>query len=206
MHLIIANQIADQLSIKDKISFLLVGVAPDAVSPKDLSHFFAGSHREYSRSIDYEQFINKYSSHKHSDFILGYYTHLIADDIWLKGFYLSWLKNRLENDKDLFDRYHKDFRLLNGKLLNYYHFTRCEGRSVGIDDYLRKTKIGEKDLGVIQEYQNYQIQTGIIIPNFKERLIGARYYNGLIGLRFYAKMGWNGIYFQLRNELLNLIN
>ncbi|MDQ8732902.1 aminoglycoside phosphotransferase family protein [Paenibacillus sp. LHD-38] len=63
-----------------------------------------------------------------------------------------------------------------------------------------------KDLGVIQEYQNYQKQTGIIIPNFKERLIGARYYNGLIGLRFYAKMGWNDTYFQLRNELLNLIN
>lgn len=123
MHLIIANQIADQFSIKDKPTFLLGGIVPDAVSPKDLSHFFVGSHSDYSRSIDYEKFINKYSSHKHSNFILGYYTHLIADDIWLKGFFVPWLKNRLENDKDVFDRYHNDFRLLNGKLLDYYNFT-----------------------------------------------------------------------------------
>jgi hygromycin-B 4-O-kinase len=61
-------------------------------------------------------------------------------------------------------------------------------------------------LDVIQEYQNYQQQIGISIPNFKERIIGAKYYNGLIGLRFYAKMGWNDAYFGLRKELLNLTN
>lgn len=63
-----------------------------------------------------------------------------------------------------------------------------------------------RDLNVIQEYQNYQQQTGISIPNFKERIIGAKYYNGLIGLRFYAKMGWNDAYLGLRRELLNLVD
>jgi hygromycin-B 4-O-kinase len=63
-----------------------------------------------------------------------------------------------------------------------------------------------KKLDVIQEYQNYQRQASINIPNFKERLIGAKYYNGLIGLRFYAKMGWKDAYLQLRNELLSLTN
>lgn len=62
-----------------------------------------------------------------------------------------------------------------------------------------------RNLDVIQEYQNYQQQMGISIPNFEERLIGAKYYNGLIGLRFYAKMGWKDAYTGLRNELLNLI-
>ncbi len=61
-----------------------------------------------------------------------------------------------------------------------------------------------KELDVIQEYQKYQQQTGTTIPNFKERIMGAKYYNGLIGLRFYAKMGWNETYQQLRDELLNL--
>lgn len=46
---------------------------------------------------------------------------------------------------------------------------------------------------------------GNTIPYFKERLIGAKYYNGLIGLRFYAKMGWNYSYFELREELLSLV-
>jgi hygromycin-B 4-O-kinase len=63
-----------------------------------------------------------------------------------------------------------------------------------------------RTLDVIQEYQNYQQQIGITIPNFEERIIGARYYNGLIGLRFYAKMGWKDAYFGLREELLSLTN
>lgn len=123
MHLLIANHIANHFSIQDKLPFLLGGVAPDAVSPKELSHFFVGDTSDYSRSIDYEAFIQKYNSHKHSNFILGYYTHLIADDLWLKGFFLPWLKNRLDKDKEMLGRYHNDFRLLNGKLLRYYNFS-----------------------------------------------------------------------------------
>lgn len=123
MHLIIANKIADHFSIENKTSFLLGGVAPDAVAPKDKSHFFLGDVNDYSRSIDFEHFLEKYYSIKHSYYILGYYTHLIADDIWLQGFYLPWLKNRLENNNEIFTQYHNDFRLLNGKLLDYYGFT-----------------------------------------------------------------------------------
>ncbi|MCR8630204.1 hydrolase [Paenibacillus radicis (ex Xue et al. 2023)] len=123
MHLIIANKIAECLSIEDKTSFLIGGVAPDAVSPKELSHFFNGEVQDYSRHIDYKGFLDKYSSHVESHYILGYFTHLIADDIWLKGFYLPWLRNRMEANKEIANLYHNDFRLLNGKLLEYYGFT-----------------------------------------------------------------------------------
>ncbi|MGB3259979.1 hydrolase [Paenisporosarcina sp.] len=123
MHSIIAYKIAESVSISDKTSFLLGGIAPDAVSPKDVSHFFTGDVDDYSREVDYENFIEKYSSVKNSSFILGYYSHLIADDLWLKGFYLPWLKNRLENDKNMLNLYHGDFQLLNGLLLDYYGVT-----------------------------------------------------------------------------------
>jgi hygromycin-B 4-O-kinase len=63
-----------------------------------------------------------------------------------------------------------------------------------------------RKLEVIREYRNYQEQLGISIPDFKERIIGAKYYNGLIGLRFYAKMGWQDAYAGLRQELLGLTN
>lgn len=43
---------------------------------------------------------------------------------------------------------------------------------------------------VIKAYRNEQQKLGIPVPDFQERIIGAKYYNGLIGLRFYAKMGW----------------
>lgn len=120
MHLVIANQMANEDFITDKKSFLLGGIAPDAVSPKELSHFFVGEGSDYSRSIEYNSFFEKYRASNQKDYILGYYTHLIADDLWLKGFYLPWLKNRMENDPFVFSLYHNDFRLLNGKLLDYY--------------------------------------------------------------------------------------
>ncbi|SDX04052.1 phosphotransferase family protein [Paenibacillus sp. CF384] len=59
-------------------------------------------------------------------------------------------------------------------------------------------------LQVVQAYQAYQEQAGIEIPNFKERLLGAYYFKGMDGLRFYAKMGWNDAYQSTRNFLLNL--
>lgn len=120
MHLIIANKIADSLAIKDKSSFLIGGIAPDAVPTKDISHFFKGEVQNYTRYIDYHGFLHKYSSYKVSHYVLGYFAHLIADDIWLQGFNLAWLKNRMEADEGLYKRYHHDFRLLNGKLLEYY--------------------------------------------------------------------------------------
>jgi hypothetical protein len=129
MHLIIGNKIADLLSIEDKKSFLLGSVAPDAVfsyEEKNLSHFFIGEVQDYTRSVDYNGFLHKYSSeleNKNHHYKMGYYTHLIADEIWLRGFYLSWLKNRMEEDAGIYKLYHNDFRLLNGKLLEYYGFT-----------------------------------------------------------------------------------
>jgi len=121
MHLIIANQIAEKIPIPNKEAFLIGGIAPDAVSPKELSHFFDGNPSDFSRRIDYGKFYEKYSSFEQQDYILGYYTHLITDDLWLTGFYLAWLKNRIENDEVIFKRYHYDFQLLNGKLLSYYN-------------------------------------------------------------------------------------
>ncbi|WP_306553496.1 hypothetical protein [Paenibacillus sp. LK1] len=62
MHLIVANRIADSLSIVDKTPFLLGNIAPDAVTTKDSSHFFAGEIQDYSRNVDYKGFLHKYRS------------------------------------------------------------------------------------------------------------------------------------------------
>lgn len=123
MHLIIANGIAEKLSIQDQTSFLLWGVAPDAVhskKEKEVSHFYVGTTKNYTRRIDYDAFLHKYESFMDSPFILGYYTHLIADDNWLNGFFLPWLKNRIEHDQAILPLYHNDFKLLNAKLLHHY--------------------------------------------------------------------------------------
>ncbi|QHW31862.1 hydrolase [Paenibacillus rhizovicinus] len=120
MHAIIANRIADILSIEERTPFLLGSLAPDAVTTKNESHFFQGDVRDYSRSVDYRGFLYKYHTQAANPYVLGYFTHLVADDIWLKGFNLAWLKNRMDADPALYPRYHNDFRLLNGKLLEHY--------------------------------------------------------------------------------------
>ncbi|WP_043932004.1 zinc dependent phospholipase C family protein [Bacillus sp. EB01] len=126
MHSIIGNKIAEALSMEDKTSFLLGSIAPDAVfshKEKNLSHFFIGEVHDYSRRVDYKGFLHKYGSQVENPYVLGYCAHLIADDIWLRGFNLSWLKNRMDADEGLYKLYHNDFRLLNGKLLEHYGFT-----------------------------------------------------------------------------------
>lgn len=128
MHLIIGNKIADALFIEDKTSFLLGNIAPDAVfslEEKNSSHFFVGAVEDFTRRVDDQGFLEKYrlEIEKQDPYIFGYYTHLIADDIFLKGFNLSWLRNRMAADEGLYQLYHHDFRLLNGKLLEYYGFT-----------------------------------------------------------------------------------
>ncbi|ATP40052.1 hydrolase [Solibacillus sp. R5-41] len=132
MHSIIGEKIAEGLSMEDKTSFLLGSIAPDAVfshEEKNFSHFIIGEVQDYSRSVDYKGFLHKYNSQVENPYILGYFAHLIADDIWLRGFNLSWLRNRMDADEGLYKLYHNDFRLLNGKLLEHYGFT----------DKLRKT-------------------------------------------------------------------
>jgi hypothetical protein len=151
MHLIIANRIAECLSIKDKAAFLLGGIAPDAVSPKDVSHFFVGDVQDYSRSVNYKGFLDKYSSLAEHEYIWGYYAHLIADHIWLQGFYLPWLRKCIELDKEVLPLYHNDFRILNGKLLAYY----------GLAEELRKSLCHTPAIIDLQEVKSKDVHAFI---------------------------------------------
>ncbi len=120
MHLIAAYQIANAYSIDRKTEMLAGALAPDAVSSKDTTHYYIGKHEDYSRTMDLQRFVTEHKSELSSPFWLGYYSHLIADHIWLQGFYFSWLRNRMENDPQFYTVYHEDFRLLNGKLLKHF--------------------------------------------------------------------------------------
>ena len=120
MHAIIAQKVADALNIQDKTSFILGGIAADATSNKVASHFYIGELTNFTRAIDYEGFYQKYKTMDVSDYIQGYYTHLIADDLWLQGLYVPWLKNRMATNPAVLNAYHQDFKLLNGKLIEHY--------------------------------------------------------------------------------------
>lgn len=124
MHLIIADQVSKKLSIENKQTFLIGGIAPDAAltrESKTESHFLEGSLEAGTRRVNYNRFVEKYRSVIQSDYTLGYLTHLIADDVWMKEVYFkNDFKNRVDADPGLLKRWHNDFRKLNGQLIEWF--------------------------------------------------------------------------------------
>lgn len=123
MHCIVSLKLIEKINIQEKGEFLLGGIAADASENKEGSHFFGGDHEDYTRRIAFEKFYDQYKHHEHQSYIQGYYAHLIADHIWLTGFFAPWLKNRIKNDPSIQEKYHNDFSLLNSKLANEYNIT-----------------------------------------------------------------------------------
>lgn len=130
MHLIIADQVSKKLSIENKQTFLIGGIAPDAVLTRESkmeSHFFEGSLENGTRQVNYNRFAEKYRSVIQSEYALGYLTHLISDDVWMKEVYFkNNFKNRVDADPSLLDRWHNDFRKLNGKLIEWFECRNLE--------------------------------------------------------------------------------
>lgn len=127
MHLAVADQVCNELRIEERDAFLLGSIAADAAASKDDSHFYKGRLEDGTRDIDVDFFIEKYCAKLENPFVLGYLTHLVADQRWLKFFYLAWLKERLERDDSLLERYHHDFFLLNRRLIHRYGMHHVKG-------------------------------------------------------------------------------
>ncbi|WP_408006265.1 hypothetical protein ACJROX_16280 [Pseudalkalibacillus sp. A8] len=128
MHLITADMVLKELSIKSENDFLLGSVIPDAVIPKDLSHFFEYDSDGLTISVNYPKFAVTYKNVINEPLTLGYLCHLITDDIWLKDFYLSWIKEEIEADDSFYYAYHRDFRRFNYHLLQHHGNFQLEER------------------------------------------------------------------------------
>lgn len=56
----------------------------------------------------------------------------------------------------------------------------------------------------VEAFRRHYEELGEPIADFAERLTGAHYFKGLDAMRFYAKMGWEDAYTELRGRLLSL--
>ncbi|WP_239629788.1 aminoglycoside phosphotransferase family protein [Paenibacillus sp. H1-7] len=59
-------------------------------------------------------------------------------------------------------------------------------------------------IDLAERFRLHYERIGFEVPDFQERLTGARYFKGIDGMRFYAMMGWEDAYKQLRDRLLAL--
>jgi hypothetical protein len=154
MHLIIADQVSKKLSINSKKTFLLGGIAPDATFTRERkteSHFYEGSLEKGTRFVNYERFIEKYPTDSQDEYGLGYLTHLVSDDVWMKQIYFkNDFKNRVDADPTLLDRWHSDFRKLNGKLIEWFECGNLKNELEGIS--MPQNNIGEIESENLQKF------------------------------------------------------
>ncbi len=115
MHLVIANEVWPHLAEINQTAFLLGNLAPDATLAKQNTHYYAGNHNDLTRRLDLEQYWTD-SAREDSSFRLGYYCHLVADEIWLQGFYKSWLKQVITQNRSKQAAYYSDFDAYNAPL------------------------------------------------------------------------------------------
>lgn len=115
MHLVIANEVWAHLTDVDRTAFLLGNLAPDATTSKQNTHYYAGQHEDMTRRLDLDQYWLD-SVDEDRSFRLGYYCHLVADEIWLQGFYKACLKQVITKDPEKQAMYYADFDAYNARL------------------------------------------------------------------------------------------
>lgn len=167
MHLLIADKVSEQLAIVDKQLFLLGGIAPDATyttERKSASHFYEGSLDDGTRHVNYKRFIGKYPRDVQTEYGLGYLIHLISDNVWLKQVYFkNDFKNRIDADPQLLEKWHSDFRKLNGKLINHFG---CDAlKDELIESFLYATHISEIKIENLEEFKQETAKDFIFTRN-----------------------------------------
>ena len=124
MHYCISSLLSRCLDFHDS-SFLLGGIAPDLHSYMGPSHYhlthFSRRDENGNTQTDYSAYIGKYLTGTMTSFHLGYFFHLISDDIWKKEIYYKKVKGLPpEEREEALGKNYRDFWRLNGQIIDYH--------------------------------------------------------------------------------------
>ena len=131
IHLAISKLIGEHLGLNLK-RFNLGNLLPDlhenTKESRAISHFRI-DREPYEESLDlnyqyydYNKFLHKYKSKVHDDAYLGYYCHLITDELWVQNIYIKYMRD--ENRKKRIDQqknYYHDYSRLNQIIKERYN-------------------------------------------------------------------------------------
>ncbi len=134
MHAIIGVEVLKRIDLENKNAFLIGCVAADATLNKTDTHYFSGDPLTFTRHVDYERFWSA-QGNPESEFLLGYYCHLIADDMWMQGFFSPWLKTLIEVKPEKHDEYIQDFLRLNTLLLKEFKDAQTQIENLDPSNY-----------------------------------------------------------------------
>src|SRR5690606_9803748 len=91
-----------------------------SANPKKISHYIDKDSEGKTR-IYYDRFLDKYRDDILDPFLLGYYCHLISDQVWLDKIYFPYIKFLPPDEKKLAQQQnYRDFGRLNGRLFREF--------------------------------------------------------------------------------------
>ncbi|WP_322906152.1 hypothetical protein [Paenibacillus campi] len=125
MHYCIAALIESRLGWHSP-EFMLGNLAPDVAEygvrdqNKRLSHFVRLD-SVGEGFFDLERFVARYLREQRSLFHIGYYFHLLADDLWIKRIYIPTIQHASHLLRtDVKECYQRDLNSLGGRLMRHY--------------------------------------------------------------------------------------
>jgi|GEM_PF-2402802 len=128
IHYTVAEHMIDLLRIEDRNAFLVGSVIPDAWylsnhKDKKQSHFMTVDEIKNIRGCDCTYFIKKYLSSAVNEFYLGYFIHLLMDNIFLTDIQAETVYSLPKDQRNgLTEILYEDNYIYNTKLINQYGY------------------------------------------------------------------------------------
>ena len=147
MHLALGKTLADRLNTEDKDGFIIGSILPDALPAKEKrernSHFITVFDDGAYKWFDSIAFYDRYTDELRKDPIyLGYYFHLMADNVFRQTFYIDMGLISRRGEKSLFEEFYNDYNLLNPLITAGYALEK----NIAVPERLRETRLF-KDYG-----------------------------------------------------------
>ncbi len=131
MHLAVSERIAEYFSL-DLHRFNLGNLLPDlhenTRESKAISHFrierepYEDATTDEYQYFDYNSFLQKYKRKMDDDLYLGYYCHLITDELWIQNVYIKYMRDKYRKKRiDQQNNYYHDFSRLNQIIKEKYN-------------------------------------------------------------------------------------
>lgn len=129
IHLAICNEIKKKIQLKQEDRFTIGQLLPDAVKDKndktrDISHYVV-ERLDGLEGYQISRYWNQYKQQLYEDDLyIGYYIHLLQDDIWYEFGYEKWnLLKAKKEDKDFYKKIYMDYAMTNQYIIQKYKLT-----------------------------------------------------------------------------------
>jgi len=163
MHLAVSEKVAKHFEL-DLGRFNYGNLLPDAHEStreaKAVSHFrIRREAYENSKALDYQyfdfdRFLSKYKSKIHDDLYLGYYCHLITDEIWIQDVYIKYMRDEHRKKRiDQEENYYHDFAKLNQIIIEKYDLKMNVEMGSFQTDEIDEEKISDIMKGLEQDFK-----------------------------------------------------